>query len=229
MSAPKNNKKDSTVKTAAKQIFLLGLPYLMGFLGILCLSVCLAVIVRDKIESSPFMALFKAPELTDTGDRDMSQIVLPEGQLSLENFPKLGWGDRFATMSIDELPDASINDAPVYVGDDNAILKKGVGKYYGSDFCGEGGKIVLSAHCNKAFYCLEDVQLGYTVRMHTIYGEYAYKVSDIFLFNMDDNHVILDKTDSEQLLLYTCYPRGLGFRRQRLAVVCKKVSGADFR
>ena len=90
MSAPKNNKKDSTVKTAAKQIFLLGLPYLMGFLGILCLSVCLAVIVRDKIESSPVMALFKAPELTDTGDRDMSQIVLPEGQLSLENFPKLG-------------------------------------------------------------------------------------------------------------------------------------------
>ena len=97
------------------------------------------------------------------------------------------------------------------------------------DLGGEGGKIVLSAHCNKAFYCLEDMQLGYTVRMHTVYGEYAYEVSDIFLFNMDDNHVVLDKTDSEQLLLYTCYPRGLGFRRQRLAVVCKKVSGADFK
>ena len=167
--------------------------------------------------------------LSDTDTETKTPIVIPDGQLSLDNFPKLAWGDQFATLSVDELPDATINGAPVFVGDDNAILKKGVGKYYGSDFCGEGGKIVLSAHCNKAFYCLEDMQLGYTVRMHTVYGEYAYEVSDIFLFNMDDNHVVLDKTDSEQLLLYTCYPRGLGFRRQRLAVVCKKVSGADFK
>ena len=227
MSARSQNKKDS--KTAAKQIFLLGLPYLMAFLGILCLSVCLSVIIREKLENSFLMALFNAPELSDTDTEKKTPIVIPDGQLSLDNFPKLAWGDQFATLSVDELPDATINGAPVFVGDDNGILKKGVGKYYGSDFCGEGGKIVLSAHCNKAFYCLEDMQPGYTVRMHTVYGEYAYKVSDIFLFNIDDNHVVLDKTDSEQLLLYTCYPRGLGFRRQRLAVVCKKVSGADFK
>lgn len=216
-------------ETAGKQIFLLALPYLMAFLGILCFSVCLAAIVRDKLEDSYLMALFNAPELSDTAPVTDSTPVLPEGQLSLENFPKLQWGDRFATLSVDELPDATINDAPVYVGDDTDILKKGVGKYYGSDFCGEGGKIVLSAHCNKAFYCLEDIQLGYTVRMHTVYGEYVYRVSDIFLFNMDDDHVILDKSDREQLLLYTCYPRGLGFRRQRLAVVCEKTAGADFK
>ncbi len=220
---------NDTVKKTGKQIFLLALPYLLTFFAIACFAFCGTALLKQAIENSVLTALFNAPELIDQVEEEVEQIDLQGDTVPLSDFPVLKWGDRWATMSVDELPDASINDAPVYVGDNETILKKGAGKYFGSRFCGEGGKIVISAHCNMAFYCLEDMEVGYTVRMHTVYGEYVYKVDEIFLFESDDNYVVLDPSEQEELLLYTCYPRGLGYRRQRIGIRCSKVSGVDFR
>ncbi len=217
-------------KGMAKQSFLLGLPYLLTFFAIVCFAYCGLSLARSALENSYIVSLFNAPDLNgeDTGS-DLEQVHLTGDQLPLSALPKMTWGDRWATLSVDELPEATINNAPVYVGDSNDILKKGVGKYYGSRFCGEGGKIVLSDHVTQAFRCMEDMQVGYTVRVHTIYGEYVYRVEKIFLFDPNDNHIIMDPSDEEQLLLYTCYPRALSYRRQRIGVLCSKVSGADFR
>lgn len=217
------------VKNTGKQIILLALPYLLTFLAVACVAFIGASLLKQAIENSALAALFKAPELVEQEEQDVEEIIFDKNTVSIDDFPVLRWGDKWATISVDELPEASINDAAVYVGDDEDILKKGVGKYFGSAFCGEGGKIVMSAHCNKAFYCLEDMKVGQTVRLHTVYGEYAYKVDEIFFFESDDNHVILDPSKQEELLLYTCYPRGLGYRRQRIGLRCSKVSGVDFR
>lgn len=218
------------VKRIAKQIFLLGLPYLLTFLAVACFAFCGMALARHALENSFIMGFFNAPELTQGNDTsDLEQTVLSGDLHPLSDLPVMTWGDRWATLSVDELPDASINDAPVYVGDSTDILKKGVGKYYGSRFCGEGGKIVLDAHVTQAFYCLEDMQVGYTVRVHTVYGEYVYRVDEIFLFNSNDTEVVMEPSEKEQLLLYTCYPRSLSYRRQRIGIVCSKVSGADFR
>lgn len=218
------------VKTVGKQILLLALPYLLTFLAFGCFAFIGASYLKQAIENSPLAALFNAPlTIEQTDDEQVDTITFDANTAPLSEFPVLTWGDQWATLSIDELPDASFNGAKVYVGDDESILKKGVGKYYGSNFCGEGGKIVMSAHCNMAFYCLEDVEVGYTVRVHTVYGEYVYRVDEIFIFESDDNYVVLDPSEEEQLLLYTCYPRGLGYRRQRIGLRCSKVSGVDFR
>lgn len=214
----------------AKQIFLLGLPYLLTFFAIVCFSYCGLSIARSALENSYLVGLFNAPGLNGgEDDSELEQVQLSGDLLPISALPKMTWGDRWATLAVDELPDASINGAKVYVGDSNDILKKGVGKYYGSRFCGEGGKIVLSAHVTQAFRCLEDMQVGYTVRVNTIYGEYVYRVEEIFLFEPTDDHIIRDSTETEQLLLYTCYPRAVSYRRQRIGVRCSKVSGADFR
>ncbi len=221
--------KTSNSNTVGKRIFLLALPYILTFAAIACFCFCGGIALRGAIENSPLSALFNAPELQDTQETEIDKITFDENTVPLSEFPVLRWGDKWATMSLDELPDAKINGAPVYVGDTNEILKKGVGKYFGSRFCGEGGKIVLDAHCTREFYCLEDIQIGYTVRMHTVYGEYVYRVDDIIFFTNEDEHVVLDETDEEQLLFYTCYPRGITYRRQRIGIVCSKVSGVDFR
>lgn len=217
------------IKKTAKQMLLLGLPYLFTFFAVLCFAFCASVLIRQATEKSFWNALFRAPELIDDSEREIETTVLTGDVPPISDLPVLVWGDRFATLSVDELPDASINGAPVFVGDSNDILKKGVGKYFGSRFCGEGGKMVLSAHCNQAFYCLEDMQIGYTVRVHTVYGEYVYRVKEIFIFERTDTHVVIDEAEEEELLLYTCYPRGITYRRQRIGIRCEKVSGADFR
>lgn len=227
MNSIQNNQ--ITAKKTAKQMFLLGLPYLLTFFALACFAFCASVLIRQATEKSFWNALFNAPELTDETDGEIAATPLTGDVHPVSDLPIMVWGDRFATLSVDELPDASINGAPVFVGDSNDILKKGVGKYYGSRFCGEGGKIVLSAHCNKAFYCLEDMQVGYTVRMHTVYGEYVYRVKEIFIFERTDSYVVVDESKDEELLLYTCYPRGITYRRQRIGIRCEKVSGADFR
>jgi len=221
--------KISDSKQVGKRIFLLALPFILAFAAIACFAFCGGTWVKSSIENSSLAALFNAPELKDHEETEVQQITFDENVIPLEQFPVLRWGDKWATMAVDELPDAKINGAPVYVGDTPDLLKKGVGKYFGSRFCGEGGKIVLDAHCNKEFYCLEDMKIGYTVRMHTVYGEYVYRVDNIIFFTNQDEHVVLDETDEEQLLLYTCYPRGITYRRQRIGIVCSKVSGADFR
>lgn len=223
------NTQNLTCKTAGKQIFLLALPYLLAFAAICCFAFCASSLLGQVLQNSVFASLFKAPELVEQTENHIDQVTIGGNTASIDDMPILSWGDRWATISVDELPDASIQDAPVFVGDSDDLLKKGVCKYYGSYFCGEGGKIVLSAHCNKQFYCLEDMQIGYTVRMHTVYGEYVYRVDEIFLFEVGDDHVVLDDSEQEELLLYTCYPRGLGYRRQRLGLRCSKVSGVDFR
>ena len=225
----KSGKQLNDANKRGKQVFLLALPYLSAFLGIACISFIGASLLKQLISDSPLTALFNAPELIDQTTTQAPTVTFDENTVSIDEFPVLRWGEQWATISVDEMPQASINQAPIFVGDDDDILKKGVGKYFGSSFCGEGGKIVLSAHCNMAFYCLEDMEVGQTVRMHTVYGEYVYKVQEIFLFESDDNYVVLDPSDEEELLLYTCYPRGLGYRRQRIALRCSKISGVDFR
>ncbi len=217
------------MKKTGKQILLLALPYLLTFFAVGCLAFSGASMLKQAIENSVLTTLFNAPELTDQPEKEIEHITLEGDTVSIDEFPMLKWGDKWATLSVDEMPEASINGAEVFVGDNPAILKKGVGKYFGSYFCGEGKKIVMSAHVTKAFYCLEDMQVGYTVRVHTVYGEYVYKVDEIFLFTVDDKHVVLDPAEQEELLLYTCYPRGVGYRSQRVGVRCSKVSGVDFR
>ncbi len=221
--------KISDSKQVGKRIFLLALPYILTFAAVACFSFCGGMWAKSVIEGSPLAALFNAPELQDTVEAEVEKVTFDSDVIPLKDFPILRWGDKWATMSVDEMPDEKINGAPVYVGDTADLLKKGVGKFFGSRFCGEGGKIVLDAHCTKEFYCLEDMEIGYTVRMHTVYGEYVYRVEEIIFFTAEDEYVVLDETDEEQLLLYTCYPRGITYRRQRIGIVCSKVSGADFR
>lgn len=176
------------------------------------------------------MMLFNAPELKADSEEKMAEKVELVGDFfPMSEFPGFKWGECWATISVDELPEARINGAKVYVGDTNDILNRGIGKYYGSMYPGQGGKIVLDAHVNIIFYCLEDMKIGDTVRLHTVYGEYVYRVDEIFLFDDSDEYIVTDKSDKEELLLYTCYPRDLAYRRQRIGIRCSKVSGADFR
>lgn len=113
--------------------------------------------------------------------------------------PKIG--DEFAMLNI---PSADLS-VPIYQGEGNDQLRKGVGHYVGSLLPGEGGNVVLSGHRETAFYALKDLVVGDKVYVETDYGTYEYEVSDIYITTPDDVSVTMP-TETEKLTMYTCYP-----------------------
>lgn len=110
-------------------------------------------------------------------------------------------GSQFATLKIESVD----LDVPVLQGEGNAELRKGVGHYVGSLLPGEGGNVVLSGHRETAFYPLKDVKVGDEVKVETDYGQYVYRISDIYITTPDDITPTIP-TDTERLTMYTCYP-----------------------
>ena len=117
-------------------------------------------------------------------------------------------------------------NAPLYCGDSDEILKKGVGTYAGSGFPGEGTKVLVSAHDTTFFAPLEQVEVGETINVKTVYGNFAYEVYNTKV--LDKGDAVVDKDNStEELIMYTCYPFGKTDikRDKRYFVYAKKISG----
>ena len=154
-------------------------------------------------------------------------VVIEKDVEPVEKLPVIYFESQWATLNVDGW---SRRDIPVYFGDSDEILSRGAGMWFGSRFCGQGGKTVLSGHVMTDFFEIEDTEVGDIVRMDTVYGKYEYVVKEKVVFNYQDTSLILDPVDTETLVMYTCYPRenGLAFKTERLALVCEKVSGKDY-
>lgn len=138
-------------------------------------------------------------------------------------FPK--FGEEFGELVIES---ADI-EYPVFNGDSEELLLKGIGHYYGSRYPGEGSNVVLSGHRNSLFQNLGDIEIGDPVIFKATYAgeiyEYEYKVSDIEIIKRKDEHYLYP-TDEERLTMYTCYPFNyIGHAPKRYVVICDFVSG----
>lgn len=140
---------------------------------------------------------------------------------SLIKFPN--FGDIYGRLSI---PSADILDAPVYYGDDEKLLKKGICQYNGSLYVGSGSTVLLSGHNNTYLHTLGNAQVGDTVTFSTQYGDYVYEIESTAIMNHKDSAAYDLSADYENLVIYTCYPfNTLGLTAKRYFVYCKYVSG----
>jgi len=94
---------------------------------------------------------------------------------------------------------------PIIQGTKTSQLKKGVGHFEKSSFPGEGNQVVLSGHRDTVFQDLGDLKKGDTVIVEVPYGLYTYSVDHAKIVKANDQSVI-HPTDSEELVLTTCYP-----------------------
>lgn len=143
--------------------------------------------------------------------------TIPASQIT---YPTVGTKYGEITITVND----SVNVIPLYFGDTNAILRKGAGHYMGSRFPGEGSTILISAHNNRHFNCLQYVKIGDEIKVQTNYGTYIYEVEHAAP-NHDGNPFGF-ASETEKLVLYTCYPFDeLGLTPYRYFVVSKLVSG----
>ncbi len=206
-----------------KRFVLLTLPYLF----LMCSLVLLSFGGLRLIVDIPSVSAFLNPKITS------SETVISENTSSLsesedDEFPSIAFESRWATLSVEGW--TKNKSVPVYFGDSNEILHKGAGMWIGSRFCGQNGKIVVSAHVTTDFYELEDTPVGATVTMNTVYGDYTYKVREKKVFSASEKELVYPEDGKEVLFMYTCYPRsvGVGYTSQRCALICDKVSGKEW-
>lgn len=197
--------------------FFLLLPHILTVLALLCASV---VLFQTVIAESMYYQLVTGLSGSTSSGGSITQ---EEGHI-----PPIKYGTQWATLNVDGWGE---RDIPVFFGDENALLRKGAGMQFSSRFCGQGGRTVLSAHVTAHFYELETTKIGTLVTMDTVYGKYVYEVVDTLIFHYQDRSALSPvEGEGETLFLYTCYPRKNGhlFKKQRLALICRKVEGKEW-
>lgn len=133
-------------------------------------------------------------------------------------------GTKYGVININA--NNTLHDIPLYFGDSNSILRRGAGHYMGSHFPGEGSVILVSAHNNTYFNCLQFLKFGDKITVKTNYGIHEYAVSSTSIKNKNDSSAYNLEATEETLVLYTCYPfNALGLTPNRYYVTAKLVSG----
>jgi sortase A len=139
----------------------------------------------------------------------------------LVHYPDLGV--RFATIKIPSL-DLSL---PVYHGDTNKILRKGIGHYSGSFFPGENGTIILAGHnYENMFRNIDLIPKKEIITLKTTYGTFKYEVYDKKIVKATNTKAFKIQHKDEILILYSCWPlhQRTFFKSERYVVYAKKVS-----
>ncbi|WP_271713343.1 class D sortase [Anaeromicropila herbilytica] len=149
---------------------------------------------------------------------DTSDGNLEQGEVKIPDI-----GIQYAELISDRFDSA----IPIYYGDSEKELQKGVGQYIGSYLPGEGKGILIGGHDTTFFESLDQLQANDKISIRTSYGEYTYQVKKAEIHKADDYNAYDLEADTEQLILYTCYPIGkiITNRQERYYVYCDKIDG----
>lgn len=133
------------------------------------------------------------------------------------------YGEQYAEITCDKLQ----LKAPVYFGDNNDILREGVGQYIGSFMPGYNRLILLAGHNTTYFKPLQKVEVGDIFTITTSYGIYQYEITETRIADHNDSTAYDLLMEEEQLIMYTCYPFETlaGTKTDRLFVYGKKIAG----
>ena len=176
-----------------------------------CIALFLVALIMVIFIATRSTPAPKEPENTST-DAESTTIettteetttVPPETQtVHLSDYDQISEGSLYGYLSCEKI---GLN-CSVYMGDDSYILRKGAGQIPATFLPGEGGLIMLGAHNNSYFNCLQYSEIGDIITLETSYGIYQYQVVSTETVDVSDKNAYDFYTNHEQLLLYTCYP-----------------------
>jgi len=220
-SALKKNRKRSS-----KIAFLL---YPIAFFGLG--SVITLLILKPIISPLYNVIDFALSQEELLFDKEASDIFSDKDKTSLPTESKLikvnssdipAEGERFGQVIIDK---ANV-DAPLYYGDSERELSLGIGSYTGAYIPGAGRTILLAGHNNTIFGNIGLLEEGDLISIETSYGKYIYEVTGNRIALDTDTTAYDLKSETENLIMYTCYPfEQLGLTPQRYFVYAKYLQG----
>ena len=200
------------------------------------LGVFLLVLLKPYNDAKPYLKLVFSSEAARTnGDSQVNLYHADDLELNVQEveiqkdevkekhtFVNPYYGDLYATLNIEN---AGMKDIPVYCGCADDLLAKGVGWFYGSNFIGEVGNVVLAGHNHTYFYLLPQVKEGDIVTLETSYVKMTYIVKERVIYHKDDLTYVMPMDGTDRLTMFTCWNNGmLGMSDQRLGIICDLVS-----
>jgi LPXTG-site transpeptidase (sortase) family protein len=110
-------------------------------------------------------------------------------------------------------------------GDDDATLAVAVGHLSDTAMPWENGNTALAGHRDTLFRALADIKNGDAIVLHTVRGDFDYRVLKTMVIDPADIWV-LGPTPTRQLTLITCYPfTFVGHAPHRFIVVAVPADG----
>ncbi|WP_338786808.1 class D sortase [Metabacillus sp. FJAT-53654] len=141
----------------------------------------------------------------DTDENIDEQIVITKQKNSAHLLPVVTStpqnGEKLGSLSIPKLKQSF----PIFHGDSETILKKGIGHIRGTALPGEASNSVLAGHRDTFFRYLEQLVVGDKLIVERSNTYYMYKIKKIRIVEKDDSTVIVPKP-RHTLTLITCYP-----------------------
>ena len=180
---------------------------------------------QTKIVSNSDVKIDLSEEGNGSGTASNNGSVSEKTDNNVKNISEDEWtepviGEQYAILTCDSIG----LDVPVYCGDTDEILSKGVGQSAHSTFPGQAGVTLIGGHDTTFFAPLEKMKENDEVILSTTYGTYTYKVSKIKIIDGTD----IDLNFKEDtLILYTCYPFGeiMKDRNNKILFECSLVDG----
>lgn len=173
----------------------------LGF-AVVVAALCAAVLlpVGGSLRAAVSPASFSAASLSASASEDGGRAVV-----SLEDFG--GYpadGENYGRLTIS----GTAVDCNLYYGDTEAELALGAGTYRQTCIPGEDGTVLIAGHTGTFFRDFESAALGADICIETRWGEYHYQITDMRVFDKNDTSAYDLNADTENVLLYTCYPFG---------------------
>lgn len=209
-----NKQKCYTQKNHTKSVILLLYPYILALIGIYIIS---AVALNLIISNTTVLNFAINKGVVDTRNNVSETTIITATESDFDNVPFIEYKSQWATLNIEN---SSIGNIAVYNGNTDEILEKGVGLYYGTDFCGQNSRITICGNSSTYFSGLNQIMIGTMVTMDTTYGKYYYKVNNVTTYPISSNYVFMPNKDKEQLILTTLLSTDTS---KRLAVFCDRV------
>lgn len=214
------------------------MPFVLFFGAVLCLTLWAGTYLLNDSPLSAYYGLLFRGSVGDgsvsAGDASLIEPILVEEEYLEGEFVTPGYGTQWATMNVTGWAE---KDIPVYYGNSQEILRHGAAQAQFSRFCGQNGKVVLSAHVTRHFAEMEDAVAAFEageeilITLDTLWGRYVYRAREVVLFDYLDADPLLPEPGEETLFFYTCYPkRNWGAARtQRIGFDCELVEGVSWR
>ena len=229
-------------KSTLRRALIFSAPFLLISLAVVLFVVFM---MNNYVEGNLYYKVATlAPEMVEDGgtpsvpyveytEEQREEIQEQNDEIFGEDIPPIALGEVWAYISIES---AEVDNQPVYNGDTDDLLLKGVGHYFNSRFPGQHGKVVIAGHVGirKHFQRLETMVPGDLVTLNTIYGDYIYRVTDTYIYDEDDEAlydlIVPDAEDTgDRLICYTCYPyHTTRVRTQRFVIDCELIYGYDY-
>ncbi|MDD2362163.1 MAG: class D sortase [Oscillospiraceae bacterium] len=201
------------------------MPLLFSTIGYTVLYFAFAPVLRPVVSSLNLIISDNKPGYSsriesifkENNSGDQSITTVDEKLVEMPTY-----GTHYARLEIE----AAEIVTDLYFGDSSAVLKKGVGQYFGSTIPGYGRPLLIGGHSNGQFNKLQYVKAGNIVTITTNYGIYEYEVTETKILYAFDKSAYNLSQQKEQLILYTCYPfNTLGLTSKRFFVYGDKISG----